>query len=157
IRESILHNLKQRFREAGVTRYNTRVLDVAGGRRPRGYFDIILCDAPCTGSGTWGRTPEQLYFFTEDRIAHYVQLQRRIAREASRALKRGGYFLYITCSVFQEENESVVAYLQEGTELKLVSQQYHSGYTQKADTLFSALFTLQPDHPGGTQQPLPLE
>jgi 16S rRNA (cytosine967-C5)-methyltransferase len=41
-------------------------------------FELIICDAPCTGSGTWSRTPEQLYFFDEKKIEQYALLQKKI-------------------------------------------------------------------------------
>ncbi|GAA4323758.1 Fmu (Sun) domain-containing protein [Flaviaesturariibacter amylovorans] len=144
IRETILHNLRQRFKRAGISNYQSFVADVAAaGFNSRRYYDAVLCDAPCSGSGTWGRTPEQLAFFPESRIAHYTDLQRRIAANAARFLKPGGYLLYSTCSVFTEENEAVVAYLQQEGGLTLRSMKYYKGYDEKADTLFAALLVRQ--------------
>ncbi|MFN2440108.1 MAG: Fmu (Sun) domain-containing protein, partial [Chitinophagaceae bacterium] len=105
-------------------------------------FDLIICDAPCTGSGTWSRTPEQLYFFKEEKIEYYAGLQKKIAVNAIKALKKGGHLLYITCSVFKKENENIVEYLQQNTSLQLKSMRYFKGYDKQADTLFTALFTL---------------
>lgn len=139
IRESILANLQKRFQKAGIKRYRSFVFD-ASRHALRDQFDLVLCDAPCSGSGTWGRTPEQLRFFSPEKISHYSNLQRSIAANASRSLRPGGHFLYITCSVFKEENESVVAYLEENTSLRLISAQYFTGYADKADALFAAAF-----------------
>lgn len=144
IRESILINLRSRFRQAGITQFNSYVADVSSnGFKSATSFDVVLCDAPCSGSGTWSRTPEQLYFFEEEKIHYYSDLQKRIALNASKAVKRGGYFVYITCSVFKEENEAVVDFLQEKSGLQLLNSTYHRGYQQKADTLFSAVFQLR--------------
>jgi 16S rRNA (cytosine967-C5)-methyltransferase len=55
----------------------------------------------------------------------------------------GGYMLYITCSVFYQENESLVDFIQQTTKLKLVKQELISGITSESDTLFTALFILQ--------------
>ena len=142
IRDSILVNLRNRLKRAGINHVTSFVADVASDRfaLPQ-MFDIIICDAPCSGSGTWGRTPEQLRFFRQEKIDHYVSLQKSIALNSSRSLKRDGFFLYITCSVFRRENEEVVQYLQENSTLKLLSQQYLKGYDKKGDTLFTALFT----------------
>lgn len=60
----------------------------------------------------------------------------------SGSIVKGGYLLYITCSVFKEENEEVVAHLQKNTPLQLEAVQYFIGYNNKADTLFAALFRL---------------
>jgi 16S rRNA (cytosine967-C5)-methyltransferase len=141
IRENILINLRNRLKRAGIRSYQAFVADLVGKSFLSQKFDVIICDAPCSGSGTWGRTPEQLHFFTREKIDHYAGLQKKIALNASRSLKPGGYFLYITCSVFYLENEDVVAYLQQNSGLKLVVQQYHTGYDKKGDTLFTALFT----------------
>lgn len=141
IRESIIINLRNRLKRAGIHSYKSFVADVASPQfsLPQ-KFDVIICDAPCSGSGTWSRTPEQLYFFLPEKINQYAALQKSIALNASTSLKKGGYLLYITCSVFVQENEDVVQYLQEKG-LQPLSQQYFTAYHQKGDTLFAALFT----------------
>ena len=143
IRESILHNLNNRFSRAGILAFTAFVADVASSQfKLDRKFDVIICDAPCSGSGTWGRTPEQLHFFAKEKIEYYAGLQKSIALNASKSVREGGCFLYITCSVFARENEEVVGHILDTTKLQLVKQQYFQGYTEKADTLFAALFTL---------------
>jgi 16S rRNA (cytosine967-C5)-methyltransferase len=143
IRETILRNLRQRFQQAGIKDYHSFVADLSGPSNSYyKEFDIVICDAPCSGSGTWGRTPEQLAFFKQERIAHYTNLQQNIALNASKSVKKEGYFLYITCSVFEKENEGVVNFLKDHTSLQLVTQHYFTGYDKRADTLYAALFTL---------------
>lgn len=143
IRESILLNLRNRFKRAGIQQYGSFVADVSlENFRANKKYDVIICDAPCSGSGTWGRTPEQLTFFTKDKIDHYANLQKSIAVNAGKSVKPGGAFVYITCSVFKKENEEVVEYILQNTSLQLISQQYFKGYAEKADTLFTALFSL---------------
>jgi 16S rRNA (cytosine967-C5)-methyltransferase len=139
IRKSILVNLEKRFGAAGIRQYRSMLFDAS--KAPlREMFDVVICDAPCSGSGTWGRTPEQLRFFKEEKIDHYANLQRSIALHACRSVKKDGFFTYITCSVFRQENEEVVKYIEENTGLKLLSMRYHEGHQQKADTLFTATF-----------------
>ena len=143
IRESILHNLNNRFARAGIHLFQAFVADVSSAHfRMKKKFDVIICDAPCSGSGTWGRTPEQLSFFKKEKIDDYADLQKRIAVNASKQLNQAGCFLYITCSVFKKENEDIVANIVANTNLQLMKQQYFKGYTEKADTLFAALFSL---------------
>lgn len=142
VRESILHNLTNRFRQAGIKGYQSFVADVSSPAfRLHKKFDVVICDAPCSGSGTWGRTPEQLRFFQKEKIAYYASLQKAIAGNAGKCVKEGGLFLYITCSVFQKENEAVVEYIRQETPLRLLEQDYIKGYDEKADTMFVALFT----------------
>ena len=91
IRESILVNLRKRFEKAGIKKYKSFIcnLSVPDSRRAFGKptaaeglptFDseLILCDVPCTGSGTWSRTPEQLFYFEPSDIGKYNLLQRKI-------------------------------------------------------------------------------
>jgi 16S rRNA (cytosine967-C5)-methyltransferase len=140
IRESILANLKKRFTKAGIKRYKSLAIDLTNNRQPvTGNFNLIICDAPCTGSGTWSRTPEQLYFFNEKKIDQYADLQKRIVGNVVSHLKINGFLVYITCSVFKKENEEVVKYLQKTFQLKLIRKELLKGYDQKADTMFAAL------------------
>jgi len=122
IRESILTNLRKRFNEAGIKKYKTLVADLSGGniKQQQANFDLIICDAPCTGSGTWSRTPEQLYYFDENKIDKYSLLQKQIVVNTIPFLKEGGYFLYITCSVFKKENEAVVDFIKKKFPLEII-------------------------------------
>lgn len=141
VRESILVNLDKRFKRAGIKNYNRFVADISSPDFSIGKkFDFVICDAPCSGSGTWSRTPEQLYFFTKEKIDHYSNLQKKIAGNASKGVKKGGSFLYITCSVFEKENEEVVSFIKQNSSLQFQTMQYLKGYGKKADTLFVAAF-----------------
>lgn len=142
IRESILHNLKKRFSEAGIGSFQTMVADLAAGDplSPGDTFDLVIADVPCSGSGTWGRTPEQLYYFKKEKIKDYHELQQRILTTILPHVKQGGYFLYITCSVFSEENEDQVAFITGKKGFTLMREEWLKGYDKKADTMFAALF-----------------
>lgn len=152
IRPSIIQNLKQRFAKAGIKKYKTFVYDAANqhfnqstfsNRQfpiPNSPYDLIICDAPCTGSGTWGRTPEQLYFFDTIKIEEYAIRQQEIVSNSVAYLKTDGFFLYITCSVFEKENEAIADFIQQKLKLKLIKMELIKGYAKKADTMFAALF-----------------
>ena len=101
-RKSILQNLRNRFSTAGIKSYNSYVVNLLSGNNEHvnQKFDLILADVPCTGSGTWPRTPEQLYYFDQSEIKKYSDRQKQIIKNAMSSLKPGGYLLYITCSVF---------------------------------------------------------
>ncbi len=146
IRESIIHNLKKRFAEAGIKNYKFFVADLSTANCrtstssvPTSFFDLIICDAPCTGSGTWSRTPEQFFYFDKEKINYYSELQKRIISNAIKQLNPGGYFLYITCSVFKKENEEVAEFIKKNFSLELVDSKVLEGYNIKADTMFAAL------------------
>jgi 16S rRNA (cytosine967-C5)-methyltransferase len=142
IRHSILHNLSQRFQRAGIKHFHPIITDLSSENPglPQKQFDLIFCDVPCSGSGTWGRTPEQLYFFKQTSIAVFVKLQQAILNKIIPFLAPGGYLIFSTCSVFQEENENnLERMLQTFVQLELVEAQYLKGYRQKADTMYAAL------------------
>lgn len=143
IRKSILYNLKKRFQLYGFQGLKTEVMDVSLPKKTEHItplFPFILCDVPCSGSGTWSRTPEQFYFFQEDTSFTFPTLQLQIALAASRKLLKGGMMAYITCSVFEEENERVVQkLLTQNNQLRLIQMQIVNGIAQKADCLFIAI------------------
>lgn len=141
VRESSLQNLEERFQEAGLKKYQKKVLDLLQNNDPDLHhyeFDGIILDAPCSGSGTWGRTPEMLYFFDTHKIAYFARLQKNITANVVKYLKEGKPLVYITCSVFKQENEEVVNWLLENLPLKLEKMEVIKGYTAKADTMFVA-------------------
>lgn len=142
VRFSIIQNLKKRFAEAGISNYYSFIADLtdASTQISPEKFDLVICDAPCSGSGTWSRNPEQLFFFDEKKIAHYTTLQKKIIKTVIPSIKNGGYFLYITCSVFKEENEEMVKYILEDSVFELQKMEVLRGYDKKADTMFAALF-----------------
>ena len=141
VRASIIQNLHQRFKEAGIRNYEDVILDLTAPALPAAMsnrqFDQIILDAPCTGSGTWARSPENLYYFNEESIDAYQQLQKRIATNVIPLLKPGGSLIYITCSVFSKENEDVVAFLEATTGLKKQEGGVIVGYEEKADSMFA--------------------
>lgn len=136
-RSSIIANLKKRFTQANIRNYNALICDAANFR-PKNKFDLIIADVPCTGSGTWGRTPEQLSYFSDKAISEYVALQKRIINNIVKFIKPDRYILYITCSVFKQENQDQVGFMQHQN-LCVVDQKIISGYNSKADTMFCAL------------------
>lgn len=144
MRASILRNLQTRFAAAGMGAYQSFAVDLTSAHDLSNFAklaDFIICDAPCSGSGTWGRTPEHLAFFDEASIDNYRQLQQSIITNTLPYVAVNGYFLYSTCSVFAAENEAQVKFITTNfPAFKLVHQQLFTGYTKKADTMFAALF-----------------
>ena len=141
IRENSLNNLQERFQLAGIKKYHLKPMDLLQNNDQilHDYeFDGILLDAPCSGSGTWGRTPEMLYFFEQYKIENYVKLQKAIAANVVKYLKKDRPLIYMTCSVFKAENEDVVKYLTDNFDLKLEKMELIKGYNKKADSMFVA-------------------
>ncbi|MGC2160652.1 MAG: transcription antitermination factor NusB [Silvibacterium sp.] len=72
-------------------------------------YDLILCDVPCTGTGTIGRNPEIRFRVEEGDLARQQRRQVKILSCALKGLAPGGRLLYSTCSLEPEENEAVVS------------------------------------------------
>lgn len=142
IRASILRSLLGRFEQYDLNVSMLAELNVNKEKElailEERMFDFIICDVPCTGSGTWARTPEQFYFFEKKGVRNFHRRQLDILQNASTRLKTGGELLYITCSVFTEENEAVVKdFLATANQnFESVSDAYLDGTRMQADTLY---------------------
>lgn len=148
LRKTIIQNLITRFQRAGIRQFDAVIVNLSEPLRSpelqQKTFDLIICDAPCSGSGTWGRTPEQLSFFKAESILEYQQIQQSIVKSVFPKLRPGGYFLYITCSVFEAENEDMVLYISKSfSDAELMNQQLIAGFEKRADSMFAALFRKQ--------------
>jgi 16S rRNA (cytosine967-C5)-methyltransferase len=69
-----------------------------------GKMDCVLIDAPCTGAGTWRRRPDAKWRLSEGQLKLRGKEQTAILEEAKKYVKPGGRLVYVTCSVFAEEN-----------------------------------------------------
>ncbi|MBA3666116.1 MAG: RsmB/NOP family class I SAM-dependent RNA methyltransferase [Sphingomonas sp.] len=107
-----LSQLAPRAARAGAT-IETRLLD--GGREAEqladldGQCDVVLVDAPCSGSGTWRRTPEGRWRLTPDRLARLVEVQAHLLDLAAPLVKPGGALVYATCSILSAEGADQAA------------------------------------------------
>lgn len=88
----------------------TRLID--GGREAQqlaewnGQADCVLVDAPCSGSGTWRRSPEGRWRLTPDRLGRVAALQARLLDIAAPLVKPGGTLVYAVCSILQREGSA---------------------------------------------------
>ncbi|AHD09632.1 RsmB/NOP family class I SAM-dependent RNA methyltransferase [Phaeobacter gallaeciensis] len=92
-------------------------------------FDLVLCDAPCSGSGSWRRAPEGKWRLTQARLDELCQTQAQILQDASQLVGPGGTLAYATCSMLNVENgDQVAAFLAANPEWQL--QQDHGWQVQ---------------------------
>jgi 16S rRNA (cytosine967-C5)-methyltransferase len=108
-----LQHLAERLK-AGAPKARTMLADATQLIDSEGNFDLILCDVPCSGTGTLSRNPEIKERLQPVEIARQATRQREILAAALARLAPGGRLVYSTCSLEPEENEDVVAAVVKG-------------------------------------------
>jgi 16S rRNA (cytosine967-C5)-methyltransferase len=106
VRGEALFELEKRAVRAGATIIKTLPLDHA---QPSGLFDVVLVDAPCSGTGTWRRQPELRWRMSPAWLADLMQVQVRLLDQAAALVRPGGRLFYATCSILPVENQDQVA------------------------------------------------
>jgi len=104
IRENALLEARKRLKRAGIQNAQILRSDSPHLKNLKKKMDIVLVDAPCSGTGTLRRNPDMKWRFDEDTIPKLASLQRVIFEKALSFMKPGGKIIYATCSVLQEEN-----------------------------------------------------
>lgn len=106
--------------------------------KTHGPFDLVFVDAPCSGSGTWRRTPDAKWRLSEEALDAYCRKQAEIIDKALELVVQGGVLVYATCSLFREENESQIdAFLSRNDGWVVVSST-RAGIKSGGDGFFSA-------------------
>ena len=108
VKEKRIERAKLRLRHANVSNTHCNLLTGKWLKRHKDVADLVLVDAPCSGSGTWRRNPDMIARLTEQTIIEVVEKQKEILDSAKDLVKIGGRLVYATCSVFMEENEDQV-------------------------------------------------
>ena len=102
-----LGRMRPRLERAGVSIVDTRLLNSGAELKPlqdvKGRADIVLIDAPCSGTGTWRRNPETRWRLTPNRLASLVKLQAHLLDLATELVRPGGFVVYAVCSLLEEE------------------------------------------------------
>ena len=110
--KSRLSKLPARAERAGAT-VETRLLnpphEIGELADWRGFADLVLVDAPCSGSGTWRRNPEGRWRLTPERLDRLVETQQRLLGIAAELVKPGGRLVYAVCSLLSREGSGQIA------------------------------------------------
>ncbi len=128
----------------------------------RGLFDAVLLDAPCSGLGTLHKNPDVLGWWSWEKVARLVRIQRRLILSAFDSLYPGGRLVYSTCTITPQENEGIVDYLlreRSGARIlpfEIEGISLSSGLTEWAGKTFHPSLSLtrrlypfdEPDHEG---------
>ena len=106
-----LRPIFERLKRAGIR--NVQVLEAGDENALMALgakFDVVLVDAPCTGSGTWRRRPDSKWKLKPANLAQRIDDQRQVLGQAAAATKPGGRLTYVTCSLLPEENQDQAAW-----------------------------------------------
>ena len=101
--------------------------DAADFLQLENYFDLIVVDAPCSGSGLFRKQADAIDYWSEENVQHCAMRQKRILADSYSSLKPNGILIYSTCSYSTEENEDIVSWLIE--EKKVTSIQLQTDAT----------------------------
>ncbi len=109
-----LDNIRPRLARAGVEAELIHLGPNGGGVEDIvGIADVVFVDAPCTGSGTWRRRPEDAWRLKPEDVDRMHSLQMAILARAAKLVKPGGRLVYVTCSMLRVENEATVDHFEE--------------------------------------------
>ncbi|MCH8531577.1 MAG: RsmB/NOP family class I SAM-dependent RNA methyltransferase [Saccharospirillum sp.] len=146
LRAHALRETQRRAQRLGLSQLVVDVWDAQQSAAPARECDRVLVDAPCTGAGTWRRSPDARWRLNDALLGELTELQDRILAEASAAVRPGGHLIYATCSWLVEENEDRVAkFLQANAAFQLIDQRLLGAPGLDADTLFAAtLYRTEP-------------
>jgi 16S rRNA (cytosine967-C5)-methyltransferase len=146
-RQSTLQQLHERFTRAGIRSYSRYCVDIdqrdpleQAGSFPR-QFDAVLADVPCSGSGTWSATPDWLSRFEQHRITEFAERQFRLVSNLLPYVREGGRLVYLSCSLYADENEQVVDRLCSTFGWQCLDQGYEQASLEGGDVLFGAVLS----------------
>jgi 16S rRNA (cytosine967-C5)-methyltransferase len=116
-----LSRMAPRLMRAGVTIVETLLLNPNRERDALAPFragaDLVLVDAPCSGTGTWRRNPETRWRLTPERLERLVALQSHLLDLAAELVRPGGVLVYAVCSLLSEEGRDQAEALTERSSL----------------------------------------
>jgi 16S rRNA (cytosine967-C5)-methyltransferase len=109
IREYKLDDLKKRARRANASNIRCSSWDGKALKlKKQNNFDGVLVDAPCSCSGTWRRNPDAKWNVTLNGVKEISKIQTKVLQNAATGVKPNGVLVYATCSIFDEENQTII-------------------------------------------------
>jgi len=137
-----LSQLQRRAQKAGVQN-----LEISSPGQLRGQqilADVVLVDAPCTGSGTFRRQPDLKFRLTEHTLTEILPVQAQILKDAAQLLRPGGTLAYATCSLFRKENsDQIKNFLEHHQDFSLIKEEYILPGRLDGDGFYLALLKYQ--------------
>ncbi|MDW3225690.1 MAG: RsmB/NOP family class I SAM-dependent RNA methyltransferase [Paracoccaceae bacterium] len=134
---SRMRDLSARAKRAG-----TQISEIATSQLASvSAFDLVLCDAPCSGSGSWRRAPHAKWRLDPQRLQELTQIQDSILQDAAELVHPSGTLVYATCSVLKSENEDRIAAFVRRNPQWNCNFERRLGVTDTGDGFFSAHLT----------------
>lgn len=146
-----LEELRKRARRAGAHNIRVRQADFTGDALggEEESFDVVLLDAPCSGTGTIRRNPGLKWTVSESSVDELVRKQSLLLARSSQFVKPGGSVWYCTCSLLRRENEEVVEqFLSSGSSFALIDPEPALARLKVSDALTGSAIKLLPHHHG---------
>lgn len=151
-----LANIHERIQRAGAR--NVQVLkpgEAAALESLAGRMNIVLVDAPCSGSGTWRRRPDAKWRLSERALAERQAEQAQALETGAPLVRPGGRLVYATCSVLPEENEDQIArFLEAHPEFTPTEPQRSAAGSMEAETAERFIASVHPGSVGILMTPL---
>lgn len=128
--------------EKRASRAHTSIIRTAL-QLPDEQFDYVVIDAPCSGTGTYRRAPDNVHKLTPEQFSKLLQTQSQLLDKAVRYVKPAGKICYMTCSLTRDENEAQIhAFLARHTAFCLELDQHFTPATTNTDGFYIALLRL---------------
>ena len=132
-----MRDLPQRAKRAGVDVALLKTQDLPA----QGKFDVVFCDAPCSGSGTWRRTPDAKWRMTDGQLKQLIQTQAEVLDRAAALVAEEGVLVYATCSILNFENDAALAGFCQRQEGWQVDQKWQRLPDQDGDGFFLSIMS----------------
>lgn len=129
-----LVELEKRAKRAGVHIIQTTL------QIPDEKFDVVVIDAPCSGTGTYRRAPDNVHKLTKEQFAHLIETQKMLLEKALKYVKSNSRICYMTCSLTQDENENQIKeFLSLHNEWQCVFEKHYTPATTNTDGFYIAI------------------
>lgn len=125
-RDTALLTARPRLRKAGIHNYTICPPGTPLLKHLWGKMDCVLCDVPCSGTGTLRRNPDMKWSFSEEKLWMWVATQREIVDAALKYMSPKGKLVYATSSILEEENLAQVRFFCQKYGLVLTKEPHHA-------------------------------
>lgn len=106
--DTIPSRMIELFKRCGRAGFKAQLLKTNILESTNQLFDLVVIDVPCSGTGAWRRNPGSKWWLTQEKLDELLIDQRNILLTASKYVKNGGVFAYLTCSVLNKENRGQI-------------------------------------------------